>query len=90
MNELYIKQDEDLKKKKSELETKKHLLAKEMERCSRRKQDASWRRYQGTQKKVKEAEGKYVEFLDNWCMSVRLWHLPWSSRTFLIQHDKDS
>ena len=90
MNELYIKQEEDLKKKKLELETKKHLMAKEMERCSRKKQDASWRRYHGAQKKVKETESKNMDFHDNWCMSVRLWHLPWSSRTILIQHDKDS
>ena len=65
-------------------------MAKEMELCSRKKQDASWRRYQGAQKKVKEAESKYMEFHNNWCMSVRLWHLPRSLRTFLIQHDKDS
>ena len=68
MNEFY-RQEEDLKKKKAELETTKHLMTKERELCSRKKEDA-WRRYQEAQKEMKEAESKMKEFRDYWWVPV--------------------
>lgn len=61
VNELLLVAD--LKKKKEELETKIHLLAKEKELCSRKKEDA-WRRYQEMKKEIKEAESKMKELSD--------------------------
>ena len=71
MNEFY-RQEEDLKKKKAELETTKHLMTKERELCSRKKEDA-WRRYQEAQKEMKEAESKMKEFHDYWWVPVYSW-----------------
>ena len=68
MNELY-KQEEDLKKKITELETKKHLMVKERERSSRKKQDA-WRRYKQAQTEMKDAESKYKEFQNYWWVPI--------------------
>ena len=58
-----------IKKKKEELETKKHLLVNERELCSRKKEDA-WRRYQEAQKEMKEAASKMKEFHDYWWVPV--------------------
>ena len=68
MNEFY-KQEEDLKKKKAELETTKYLMNKERDLSSRKKEDA-WRRYQEAQKEMKEAESKMKEFRDYWWVPV--------------------
>ena len=68
MNEFY-NQEEDLKRKKGELETTKHLMNKERELCSRKKKDA-WRRYQEARKEMKEAESKMKEFHDYWWVPV--------------------
>ena len=68
MNEFY-KQEEDLKKKKAELETTKYLMNKERDLRSRKKEDA-WRRYQEAQKEMKEAESKMKEFRDYWWVPV--------------------
>ena len=68
MSEFYM-QEEDLKKKKAELETTKHLMTKERELCSRKKEDA-WRRYEEAQKEMKEAESKMKEFHDYWWVPV--------------------
>ena len=68
MNEFYNR-EQDLKKKKAELETTKNLMNKERELCSRKKEDA-WRRYQEAQKEMKEAESKMKEFRDYWWVPV--------------------
>lgn len=68
MNELY-KQEEDLKKKITDLDQQKRLMVKERGRSSRKKQDA-WRRYKQAQTEMKDAESKYKEFQNYWWVPI--------------------